>query len=318
MRNILFLTAFVLSHFISAGAVAQTIGIATSSPGSLFHNIGAAIAGAANKAGINATVQTATSPNQYIPFVAAGGVDFGIANLQEVNNAYEGKAWFAKQPQSALRVVAILMPLREAIFVRADSEIHSIADLKGKPMVDGYAAQSTIIPQLEAMYATAGLTRADMEPVSVANIVEGANAFIAGESVGFIFAHGAGKVREAHAAVGGLRALPIPDTTDNLNAMRKHWPAAFLTEIEPGNATPGVDEPNTFMAYPQVIFTHQNASPEAVYNMARLLFDHKEELADIFPLFNLFVPKDMPIDPAPSSFHPDAIRFFKDVGIWPE
>lgn len=310
------LTLLVFSFTISLSASAQTARIATSTPGSLFHSIGSAIASTANQTGSSATVQSATSPNQYIPFVASGGVDFGIANLQEVNYAFEGKAWFSDHPQPALRVVAVLMPLREAIFVRADSEIYTIADLKGKPMVDGYAAQSTIIPQLEAMYATAGLKRSDLKSVAVANIVEGADAFISGEVVGFIFAHGAGKVREAHAAVGGLRALPIPDTADNLAAMRAHWPAAFLASIKPGPAVPGVENEATFMAYPQVIFTHEKASSQVVYDMTRMLHENKRSLAEAFPLFNLFDPNNMASDPSPTVFHPAAIRFYKESGIW--
>lgn len=74
---------------LSGTASAQTVGIATSNPGSLFHNIGTAVANAANQAGLNATIQPATSPNQYIPFVASGGIEFGVANLQEVNYAFE-------------------------------------------------------------------------------------------------------------------------------------------------------------------------------------------------------------------------------------
>jgi hypothetical protein len=60
------------------------------------------------------------------------------------------------------------MPLVEAIFVRADSDITTLEDLRGQPMVDGYTAQQTIMPQLDAIYATAGMTRADMVPVNVA------------------------------------------------------------------------------------------------------------------------------------------------------
>jgi uncharacterized protein len=33
------------------------------------------------------------SPNRYIPFVASGGIEFGVANLQEVDYALEGKEW---------------------------------------------------------------------------------------------------------------------------------------------------------------------------------------------------------------------------------
>ena len=88
-------SAVIAAALVTGGqASAQAVGIATSNPGSIFHNIGTAVANAANQAGINATIQPATSPNQYIPFVASGGIEFGAANLQEVNYALEGKEWF--------------------------------------------------------------------------------------------------------------------------------------------------------------------------------------------------------------------------------
>jgi TRAP transporter TAXI family solute receptor len=310
-------TAMLALGFAAGAADAQTVGIATSNPGSLFHNIGTAVANAANKAGLNATIQPATSPNQYIPFVASGGIEFGVANLQEVNYALEGKEWFEGSVNPDLRLVGLIMPLREAIFVRADSDIHTIADLSGKPMVDGYTAQQTIIPQLDAMYATAGMTRDDMTPVVVPSVVGGADAFIAGESVGFIFAHGAGKVREADAAVGGLRALPIEPTEENLATVREHWPVAFFTEIE-GGSTPGVTETAWYMAYPQSVFTNANTSEDAVYAMAKALYENKGALVESFRPFAGFNPDDMVGDIAPSEYHPGAIKFYKEVGLWKE
>jgi len=317
MRSLISSVALAISFVFCAAASAQTVGIATSNPGSLFHNIGTAVANAANRSGLNATIQPATSPNQYLPFVASGGIEFGVANLQEVNYALEGKEWFSGNPNPDLRIVGLIMPLREAIFVRADSDIHSIADLKGKPMVDGYTAQQTIIPQLEAMYATAGMTRDDIVPVQVPSVVAGADAFIAGEAVGFIFAHGAGKVRQADAAVGGLRALPVENTEENLRLIREHWPVAFLTEIE-GGSTPGVTETAWYMAYPQVVFTHANAGEGVVYAMARALYENKSVLAETFPPFNAFKPADMVGDLGASEYHPGAIRFYREVGIWKE
>ena len=303
---------------IAGAANAQAVGIATSNPGSIFHNIGTAVANAANNAGLNATIQPATSPNQYIPLVGSGGIEFGAANLQEVNYALEGKEWFAGSVNPDLRIVGLVMPLVEAIFVRADSDIRTIADLKGQPMVDGYTAQNTILPQLDAMYATAGMTRADMESVPVASVVAGADAFIAGDSVGFIFAHGAGKVREADAAVGGLRALPIEDTPENLATFREHWPVAFFADMKPGPNAPGVEEENSFFAYPQVIFTNAGVEDDVAYQMAKVLYESKESMAETFPPFNAFDPQALVGEIAPAQYHPGAIRFYKEVGLWKE
>jgi TRAP transporter TAXI family solute receptor len=249
-----------------------------------------------------------------MPLVNSGEIEFGVANLQEFNYALEGKEWFAGSVNPDLRIVALIMPLREAIFVRKDSAIRTIADLKGKPMVDGYTAQQTILPQLDALYATAGLTRADMKPVQVPSVTGGADAFMAGDAAGFIFAHGAGKVREADAAVGGLRALTIEPTDANLALAREHWPVAFFSELKAGSM-PGVAEDGWFFAYPQVVFTHANAPEEAVYALAKALHESKATLAGTFPPFNAFNPDDMAGDIAPAEFHPGAIRFFEEVGI---
>ncbi|HWM46236.1 MAG TPA: TAXI family TRAP transporter solute-binding subunit [Xanthobacteraceae bacterium] len=301
---------------LAGGATAQTLGIATSNPGSLYHSIGTAIAKAANGQGLNVTIQPATSPNQYLPAVGSGDLDFGIGNLQEFNYALEGKGWFSS-PNPNLRIVALLYPLKEAIFVRKDSNIKTVGDLKGKRMTDGFTAQNTIIPQLEAIYATAGLTRNDIVKVQVASVVAGADAFAAGQTDGFIFAHGAAKVREADAAVGGIRALPIPNTPEAKAAIKKHWSTGFLVEMKPGPASPGVLEPGYFIAYPQLIFTNKNVPDATVAKMAKIIYEKQAEMGQVFAPMKSFDPKkDMVGDTAPGQYHPGAIKFYEEVGLW--
>lgn len=312
-----FTTAAVAAGVVTgAGSVsAQVVGIATSNPGSLFHNIGTAVANAANAAGLNTTIQPATSPNQFIPLLNQGGIEFGVANLQEVEYAITGGEWWNGVANENLRIVGHLQPLVEAIFVRADSDIHSVADLRGLPMTDGYTAQNTILPQLAAFYSTAGMTRDDVEQVSVASVVAGADAFMAGETVGFIFAHGAGKVREADAAVGGLRALGVDDDSEAaLAAAREHWPTAFFTTLTTGSA-PGVLEDTVYIAFPQVVFTHAGVSDEVVYQMTRAMYEGGAVMGESFPPMRAFRPEDMRGANGVSQYHPGALRFFEEVGL---
>jgi TRAP transporter TAXI family solute receptor len=313
MNKLMTAAAFTLG--LVGAAQAANVGIATSNPGSLFHNIGTAVANAANEAGLNTTIQPATSPNQFIPFVNSGGIEFGVANLQEVNYAVTGDAWWNGVKNPDLRIVAMLMPLREAIFVRADSDIKTLADLKGRAMTDGYTAQNTILPQLDAIYATAGMVRGDMKGVNVTSVVSGANAFMAGDTVGFIFAHGAGKVREADASVGGLRALPVADAgAAGLAAARAHWPTAFFTPMKAGSS-PGVLEDATYIAFPQVIFTHANVPDDVVYAMAKAIHEGKGAMVKTFKAFGAFKPADMKDDPGVVQFHPGALKFFAAAGV---
>lgn len=315
MKSILTASVAALGILAALPAAAQNVGIATSNPGSLFHNIATAVANAANAGGLNTTIQPATSPNQFIPFVDQGGIEFGVSNLQEVNYAITGDAWWDGRENPNIRVVAHLQPLVAAMFVREDSDIMSVADLAGQAMTDGYTAQNTILPQLSAFYATAGLTRDDVDKVSVASVVAGADAFMAGDTVGFYFAHGAGKVREADAAVGGLRALGVADDSDaGLAAAREHWPTASFMTL-PAGAMPGVLEDTTYIAFPQVIFTHANAPDEAVYAMAKAMYEHAAVMGETFPPMRAFRPENMRGDPGNAEFHPGALRFFQEVEL---
>ncbi len=316
MRIVLAAVALVAALGISARGHAETVGIATSGPGTLFNSIGSAIAKAANDDGLATTIQPATSPNQYLYAVNSGDIAFGVSNLQEFIYALTGQGWFAGHANPKLRIVAFIMPIVEAIFVRKDSGIKGIADLKGKPMVDGFTAQNTILPQLDAIYATAGLSRADMKPVQVPDVVAGANAFIAGDSAGFFFAQGAGKVREADAAVGGIRALSIPNTPEALKALKAHWSTGYLEELKPGPATPGVVSDGWFVAYPQVVFSSADVPDAVAAQMAQIIHDSKAKLAATFAPFKAFEPDQMANDLSAGNFHPGAIAYYRKIGIW--
>jgi TRAP-type uncharacterized transport system substrate-binding protein len=155
--------------------------------------------------------------------------------------------------------------------------------------------------------------------VQVPSVVGGADAFMAGESVGFIFAHGAGKVREADAAVGGLRALPIENTPEAEAAIKEHWPVGYLVQMAPGPASPGVLEEGWFIAYPQIVFVNANVPDDVVYELAKVIHTSKESLAATFPPFNAFNPDaDMVGDTSPGEYHPGAIKYFQEAGLWKE
>lgn len=302
---------------IATAATAQQISVATSNPGSIYHSIGTVIAKVLNENDVNATVQPATSPNQYLPLISAGEFDMGPVNLQELSYAYKGEAWFTGRPNAGLRLLALHFPLRVAMFVRADSDMHNIADLKGKRMTAGYTAQKTINPQNAAMYATAGMTEADISPVQVPSVVGGANAFMSGASDAFMFALGAGKVREADASVGGIRALKINKKDDTEDKIREHWPVGYLTLVQPGPAAgPGVSEPTWTLTYPQAIAAGENMSEEAVYAVAKAMYENAKELGKLLPPFRLFKPENMVGDSGGVPYHPGAIKFYKEVGIW--
>lgn len=311
--------AATLGALAVTGAQAETVSIAASNPGSLYHTSATAIAKMANdKAGFKVTVQPFASATVYLPGVNSGEFAFGLANVEELRVIVGGLRWFKGRPHKNLRAAVIMYPLRLALFVRKDSSIKTIADLKGKRVTDGFTSQKTIPPILDAQYATAGMTRKDIVPVRVPNVVAGANAFMQGKADAFLFALGAPKVREANAKVGGIRALDIPNTAKNRALVAKHFPRSYLLAQKPHpKRNPGILAPMHVQTYDAVVVASTKTPTDLVYKLVKAMHDNKKAMASVFPIFNLFNPKRMASDLAPIQWHAGTIKFLKEKGMWP-
>jgi len=305
---------------VAAGtAGAQTVGIGTSTPGSFYHSMGSAIAKVVStKAGVQARVQPFSSAGVYFPAVNGGDLEYGLGNIYELYLAMKGEAHFKGRPNPNLRLISLTSPLRVAIFVKKDSPIKSIADLKGKRVPYGYNQQKIIIPLMAAEFATAGITSKDIVPVPVPNVARGADDFVAGRADSLFFALGSGKVAEADAAVGGIRALDIPNTPQNLAAVRKHIPVAYLRLEKPSKRLAGVVGPTHVIAYDAIFMTNAKQGEDEVYRITKAMWEHEDELKKSYAGFALFGTATMAKKaPAPIQYHPGAIRLYKEKGVWP-
>ena len=223
-----------------------------------------------------------------------------------------------KAPLKKLRGLAAIYPNYIQIVARADSGIKGIADLKGKRVPDGYNQQKIIIPLMQAEYATAGITSKDIVPDPVPTVARGADDFAAGRADAFFFALGSAKVAEADAAVGGIRMLDIPNTPQNLAAVRKYVPPAYLRLEHPAKNLPGVTGPTHVIAYDSVFMTNDKVSDDMVYRITKAVWEHEADLKKSYAGFALFSRNTMAKKhAAPIEYHPGAIRFYKEKGMWP-
>src|SRR6056300_1610480 len=161
-------------------AEAQTVSIGTNPQGSLAYATGAAVSKVAiEQADIRMRVVPQGGPNVVVPILNAGEMEFSIANGTVSANAYSGSGEFSR-PNENVRVAAILFPLYGGFMVRADSDIQSIADLKGRKLAADYLKQQTLQYQSEALLNTVGLSYDDVEQVPVPNGVRGVEDFETG------------------------------------------------------------------------------------------------------------------------------------------
>lgn len=303
-RTLCALSAGLAINVLSAGlANAQTFGFATMQPGTLNHTSGSAVAKVLKeKAGLNVLVQPTAGESVLIPLVSRGEAEFGIANILEVQAA--------KAPN--LRLIGSLHPLRGAFWVRKDSDMRTMADLKGKRVGMGYSAMRTIDPMVKAILATGGLTEKDVTPVLIPNVIRGADDFTSGAADMFFFAFGAPKVREVDATVGGIRALEIPES--GMAAAKKILPEGYLTPAAPNPFFVGVEKPMGVYSWDNMIFASSKVSDEVVYKVIEALENNKAELVAIQPALREFSAEALYKNYA-IPYHPGALKYFKDKNI---
>ena len=216
------LLAFVAAALFATGAQAQALGFGSAPQGSIGYNMSSAIAKTiAEAAGLQSRVQPYSGSSAVLPLVNSGELDLAVLNVLEMQEAANGEGPYAGRKQANLRVLGVIFPLYSSVFVRKDSPIRTLAELKGKRLPYGFSAQVTLERIVDAIIATGGLSRSDVVPVLVPNVIRGADDFIEGKIDGGFFAIGAGKVAEVNKAVGGIRYLPVPDDPKALAAMRK-------------------------------------------------------------------------------------------------
>lgn len=315
--TILTAAAMAAALAITAPASAQIYSIGTGKQGFFTYSAGAAMAKIAADAGMNLRISPYGGSSAYVPGVAAGEQQFGLANELEAHYAVTGEVIYAGKKQPNLRVVAVLTPLYSQFFVRKDSPLKTVADLKGKRIPTGYTSQKVLDELTKGTLANAGLDYKDVTTVPVPNVVGGADEFAQGKADVFMFALGAGKVSEVDSQVGGVRVLPIDHSKEAMARMRKYIPVAYATELKPGKGRTGIDAPTWVYAYDYLVLTNDKVADDVVYKLAKLMYEHKAELAANFAGLNGFDPKKMakPLDPV--QYHPGAIKFYKEVGQWP-
>ena len=190
----------IAAALLASGAQAQVLGFGSAPQGSIGYNMSSAIARVMSEtAQIQSRVQPYSGSSAVLPLVNTGELDLAVCNVLEIEEATRGEGPYKGRKQANLRVLGVIFPLYSSIFVRKDSPIRTLSELKGKRLPYGYSAQVTLERIVDAIIASGGLTRKDIVPVLVPNVVRGADDFTEGKIDGGFFALGAGRLDLEHA-----------------------------------------------------------------------------------------------------------------------
>lgn len=308
------LIAAALATATISPAAAQVVTFATSGEGSLTNAVASAIAKEiSDQSDVRMRVAPMGGSSVALPQVNNGTVDFTVGLAVTPAFAFKGEDMFDGRPQPKIRAVASLFVMTPAFMVREDSDIQSIADLKGRRVTSGLQQQKIVGVVSEASLRAAGLSWDDVEQVPAPTSNKGIEDFMAGKVDAVMASISSGKSHQADASVG-LRWLPLEDTPEAEKALDTYAPGTHIATIEPSGRYPGVTEPLSALAAPLVIIASESTPDDVVELVVKTLYEKQPELAKAFKPFNGFDPARMGTD-VQVPYHKAAVAFFEQNGI---
>lgn len=315
MKTAIMAGAAAAASLAAAAACAQTISIGTNPQGSLAYATGAGIARVAiEEAGVKMRVVPQGGPVVTLPLLNKGRLDFTISVSVVTAFARQGAAMFKGRKQENVRMAASLFPLVVGWYVREDSPIRTIADLKGRRLPSKYTKQRIAGLFARALLATAGIAEKDTRPFPVPNGVRGVEAFMAGKVDAANFSLSSGKTRQAHAAVGGIRVLSAELNARTQEILQGVAPGAYIGTIQPSPRFPGVEGPTNTLVAPFILNAGADTPDELVYRVVKAIWANKEKLAASHKAFGGFDPKGINRDVG-LPYHNGARKFFAEAGL---
>ena len=321
----LLLMILTLSILLSASfkeATAQgvpkrwTIGVL--SPGTSLYAIGSAFA----------KVITSKSPMfcVIVPYSSTTTANLAMTEGQaDMTTFHSIGAWMMAQgiglpgnkPAYFVRVAQAGPALQFAPLVRKNSGMIYVKDMKGKRV----ARMATPMQRLEIDFAiaNAGLTWKDVTEVPCADVAESVKLLIDGTVDVAKHALGAPDIVKAEAAIsGGVRHLSFDPSPAALSkAMEKVAP--FTVSVRKAGFSTGIVEDTYVEDTALYLATHPGAPDQAVYLAVKALYENYKELAPAHPLLREWTPeKFVQSLGLAAPYHPGAIKFYKEVGLWKE
>ena len=305
----IFLTIFILLFVFSktsSAAVFLTFG--SGSPGGVYYPIGGAMADLWTKLlEVDMTAQSTAASVENCRLAGSNEIQLGMAMGDVAYKAYHGEVQFEGDAQPILALFSMYPAPQH--FISIDPEIKSVRDLRGK-RVSVDAPGSGCETMSKAIIEAAGLTYDDMK-VSYYSQPEAAQAIKDRniDALFYNFAYPGSAVQEI-TAVREVYFVPIED--DIIEKLSAEY-GYYLPGIIPAGTYKGQDVDVPTLQVGNDIVVNIDVDEELVYQLTKSLFENVEEIINVHPVMELFIPENGVKTAIP--LHPGSARYFEEEGL---
>ncbi len=295
------------------------ISIGTASSGGAFYQVGSAIAGVVEKHiedldwKVTAESTKGTQENIRLLVSEDGNLKFALANAAISYFAFRGEgAWKEEHP---IRAVMTLAPNIGLFVTTKASGIKSIADLKGKRVVVGPAGAGFEY-FLNSVLEAHGVTYEDFSSLNAPYF--GAADMLKDGSADAAFMGGAIPIPAVEQVSSTLDIFFIPFEPTAIDSLVKQYPFFDKRTVPAEGYKRILTEPfDSLNVGSMHLITAEHVDEETVYNFTKTVYNNRAEVVKAHKAGRAINEKNVVINVG-TPFHPGAIRFYKEIGIWTE
>ncbi|MBI2359534.1 MAG: TAXI family TRAP transporter solute-binding subunit [Deltaproteobacteria bacterium] len=287
--------------------------LATHAVGSLYHSLGTGVATVlSRRSPMIVRVQPFAGPPAWLPSMDKGETDMGLLTSADAALSSKGVVLYKKAYKNT-RIVSVGGLVQFGFYVRKDAPMETVADLKGKRIPTDFPGIPIVRLSTAAVFATAGLTFDDMVKVPVSDLAAAAQAFLEGRTDAGWTSPGTPAAEEANARVGGIRFLSV--VAEGARRLGEIYPGSYASLAKAGAAT-GLPKDALLTTNDVYLIGTKQLQDEAVYEVVKVLWENNRELGEAFPALRSWTRERMVSARAAIPYHPGAIKFFKEKGMW--
>jgi uncharacterized protein len=304
-------------EYARARGAKQRLSIATGQVGGAYYVLGGGLAKVISDhvPNVQVTAELTAASVDNLKFLRAGQVDLGLALGPSLADAYLGTGTFRESGRVPVRTLAVLYTQPMHLVTLARRGITRVADLRGRVVSTTNPGSGTEVIALRMLEA-AGLdpdrdvTRERLGPA------QSGDALKDGKVEAFFFSSGVPSpaVLELATTFGAeMRLVPSDDLLPVLQ--QRYGAEQFPLSVIAAGSYPGQESDVPTVGSATLLVVDEKMSEPLAYEITRAIFEHTAELGAIHPVAKTFTPERAAAG-SPVPFHPGAIRYYRERGLW--
>ena len=300
---------------VDSGPATQFLSVGTAPPGGAFFVVGSALAEVINESsgelGYSVTAEATSGSQENIRRLASGELDFALSNAAITYFAVRGSEGWDRAYQ--VRSVMTLAPNVALFITQNDSGISTLEDLQGHRVTVGPAGAGFEY-FVEPILAAHGITYDDFSPLNATQ--QAAVDMLTDGSAEATFLGGAVPTASITQAAASMEITFIPFGDNEKQRLIDDY-LFFRPATIPADTYRGQAEPFEGLDVGSMHFITSADTPEdLVYFVTQVLYTNRELVIEKHAAGRAINPNNVIRDTG-TEFHPGAIRFYREIGIWP-